>query len=209
MIIDKLIHVILVSIYIASQAGTIILSPEGGIFQQPRSNITVSIPKNVTSSIPKIAIVNGPPRNVPHSIAVENILSDMITLLPHGAALDKHILVSFPVKMNKVDNISKLQLMYSNTDIGEEPHWINLKQNKTPIKHQDALCWFISDGYCYLYANHFCHVFLTQNCTLLEQPALFLQASVHGRFIEEANKMVLRVGFHCNKCNPTILENKV
>jgi hypothetical protein len=155
-------------------------------------------------------VLSGPVISPPTDVNEHNVLSSMITILPHNWSPVKHILVCFPINKEYVKDWSKIQLMYSNTSNTEKPYWVNLQQNNT-TKHSDAICWFISDGYCFLYVKHFCRFFCAQGSNLMPQQAIYVTATLHSKYADSPSeqKLSMTVGFHCNNCHSTLLDKKV
>ena len=194
---------------IYSFSGKIQILSSGGLFQFKDNNVIVSVPRHLQASTPEISIDFNTESNLPDFVVPKNILSDVITLSPHNATFTDHILIRIPINISRVRDTKNIQLMYSCTGEDEKPAWINLARSNKNIRHLDPIFWMLIGGDCYLFTTHFCHVFVTQFCSVLEQSALFLQASVHSQYDEDLNEMKLHVGFHCGKCNPDILNRKV
>lgn len=154
----------------------------------------MSIPDDTGCQISEIYISTKP---VPHleKFPRENILSDVISLEPHGTVMKNHLLIKFPVF--GVQDKKSIQLMYRSSCSSAEERWINIKQNNTIALHRDEMFWFVCDGYCYLFSRHFSHLFMTKDSLMEPQNGIYLGTSVFAKY-DDALK--LTVGFHCLRC---------
>ena len=174
------------------------LAFESGLFYLRNSDIAVSIPHNVGCDVTEICIHSEPAPQIP-GIPHDKVISNMITLQPHGACFAKHLLIKFPVNILNVDYSSNINLMYSASGAGEETRWVNIKQHNTSNLHQDEMFWFVSQGQCYLFTSHFSCIFLHQTSTVPQQNVMFLSLSLYAKYVKD---LIVTVGFHCHRCYP-------
>ena len=180
-----------------------------GIYYVSESDITLSNPINLDCGKTGIIITSQP---VSESDCPDgaHILSQMISLEPHGFIFEKHLVVKFPIDQHRYRSDQNVCLMYSDGRYGDdkELHWINIRQHNTFALHKDEMFWFIHDGYCYLHTRHFSHIFLLQNSDAVpQQHGIFLMVSLYAKYVKR--KLVITVGFHCHRCFENLLEAKV
>ena len=135
-------------------------------------------------------------------------MTDVYTFLPHGKVFSDYLLFCLPISTDILES-GPVELIYSCTDVGEEPEWISLKPFISEMVHQDDIFWILNEDSCFLFTKHFCHVFFTTFSGLVQQPALYLMASVHYVYTEELSQIKFNVGFHCSQCYPGLLESSV